>query len=249
MLRAITLDYWGTLYQGDYVRPYRLALLGDMLNQAGQPRAPDELQAAYAHGWDIFDTIWKEECRSMTIAHWLRELLAFLKADLPAAVQAGLYRPLQEALLERPPALVPGVAEVIPRLAARYRLGIISDVGLTPGRVLRELLRRDGLEACFTTMTFSDEAGATKPRPVVFERTLAALGAAPAEAAHVGDLPETDLVGARGVGMKAILFLGVSGREDGREMADGVFASYGELEDVLERLCGVSGGRGKGDAF
>jgi putative hydrolase of the HAD superfamily len=236
MLRAVTFDYWGTLYQGDFVRPYRLALLGDVLRQAGQPRTPDELQAAYAHCWDVFDVIWKREHRTMTIAHWLRELLTFLKEDIPADVQAGLYRPIQEALLERPPALVPGVAEVIPRLAARYRLGVISDVGLTPGRVLRELLRRDGLQACFSTMTFSDEAGATKPRPEVFERTLAALGVAPAEAAHVGDLPETDLAGARGVGMKAVLFLGVSARKDGREMADGVFSNYGELEKVLMGL-------------
>ena len=236
MLRAITFDYWGTLYQGDYVRPYRLALLGEVLAQAGQPRPPDELQAAYAHCWGVFDVLWKQQHRTMTVEHWLGELLAFLHIELPAEVQAGLYRPIQEALLERPPQLVPGVAEVIPRLAQRYRLGVISDVGLTPGRVLRELLRRDGLEPCFQTMTFSDEVGATKPRPEVFQHTLAALGARPEEAAHVGDLPETDLSGARGVGMKAILFLGVSGREDGRELADAVFGRYDELEEVLARF-------------
>jgi putative hydrolase of the HAD superfamily len=236
MLRAVTLDYWGTLYQGDFVRPYRLALLGELLAQTGQRRTPDELQAAYAHCWDVFDLLWKQQHRSMTIAHWLSEFLSFLQVELPPDLQAGLYPPLQEALLERPPHLVPGVAEVIPRLAARYRLGVISDVGLTPGRVLRELLRRDGLADCFRAMTFSDEVGATKPLPEVFLHTLATLEVRPEEAAHVGDLPETDLAGARGVGMKAVLFLGMSHREDGREMADGVFSSYGELEEVLARL-------------
>ena len=236
MLRAITFDYWGTLYQGDYVRPYRLALVGGMLTQAGQARTPEDLQAAYAHCWAVFDVLWKQEHRTMAIEHWLGELLAFLHVELPAEVQAGLYRPIQEALLDRPPHLVPGVAEVIPRLAGRYRLGVISDVGLTPGRVLRELLRRDGLENCFQTMTFSDEVGATKPQPEVFIHTLTALGVPPAEAAHVGDLPETDLAGAKGVGMKAVLFLGMSHREDGREMADGVFSDYAELEEVLGRF-------------
>lgn len=236
MLRAVTFDYWGTLYQGDFVRPYRLSLLGEAFAQAGQPRTPEELQAAYAHCWDIFDALWKQEHRTMPVERWLREFLAFLKVNLPSDVQAGLYRPIQECLLERPPHLVPGVEQVIPRLAARYPLGVISDVGLTPGRVLRELLRRDGLELHFRALTFSDEVGATKPLPEVFLRTLAALGARPEEAAHVGDLPETDLAGARGVGMKAVLFLGVSAREDGRSLADAAFSRYEELEEVLAGL-------------
>ena len=53
------------------------------------------------------------------------------------------------------------------------------------------------------------------------------------------DLPETDLRGARAAGMRAILFLGVSRRDDGRPMADAVFQEYGELEELLERLGGA----------
>ena len=51
---------------------------------------------------------------------------------------------------------------------------------------------------------------------------------------HVGHVRY--LAGARAVGMKAILFLGVSHRQDGRSLADGVFEEYGELEALLERL-------------
>jgi len=102
--------------------------------------------------------------------------------------------------------------------------------------VLREILRRDGLLSHFRALTFSDETGATKPLPQQFLRTLAILEARPEEAVHVGDLPETDLAGARAVGMKAVLFLGVSHRQDGRPLADAVFEEYGELEELLERL-------------
>jgi putative hydrolase of the HAD superfamily len=112
-------------------------------------------------------------------------------------------------------------------------------VGLTPGRVLRELLRRDGLLPHFRILTFSDETGAAKPRPEQFTRTLDALGVRPEQAAHIGDLPETDVVGARGVGMKALLFLGESNREDGLPLADAAFESYGELEGLLEGLDGA----------
>ncbi len=236
MLRALTFDFWGTLYQNAFGREERLDLLERALRQAGRPRRWEELEAAYEHAWQAFEQVWRQENRPFSIEEWVGEMLSFLGAELPEEVQCNLYRPLQEALLDSPPRPVPGVAEVLPRLARRYRLGLISDVGLTPGRVLREFLRRDGLFPYFRTLTFSDEAGLTKPRPEVFWRTLEALEAHPEEAAHVGDLPETDLVGARNAGMRAILFLGVSRREDGRDLADAVFTDYRELEEVLEAL-------------
>jgi putative hydrolase of the HAD superfamily len=171
-------------------------------------------------------------------------MLSFVEADLPGHVVANLWRPLEEVLLQDDgPFLVDGVTEVIPRLAGQYSLGIISDVGLTPGRVLREILRRDGLLPLFSVLTFSDETGVTKPVGEVFLRTLAALQARPEQAAHIGDLPETDVVGARSVGMRAVLFLGASNRQDGLDLADAAFEDYSELEGLLVRL-GAEGGPG-----
>jgi putative hydrolase of the HAD superfamily len=237
MLQALTFDFWGTLYQNVDGREERLHLLDQALARHSQPRSWAALEAAYQHGWSVMSRIWREEHSSATVEHWLREVLTFLEASLPEKVQAALFRPLEEVHLHGdPPQPVPGVAEVLPRLAQRYRLGLISDVGLTPGRVLRELMQRDGLLPHFQVLTFSDETGATKPLPGQFLRTLAALQARPQEAAHIGDLPETDLAGARGVGMRAILFLGISQRQDGRPLADVAFEEYGELEKVLERL-------------
>jgi HAD superfamily hydrolase (TIGR01549 family) len=242
MLRAITFDFWGTLYQNAFGREERLDILGTALADAGQQRSSEELAAAYAHGWEVFDHSWRQEHRFMTTEEWLQAMLSHLHARLPAEVCVSLRRPIEEVLLKHPPQPVPGVTTVVPRLAGRFRLGLISDVGLTPGRVLREFLRRDGLLPHFQVLTFSDETGLTKPRPEVFRRTLAGLGAQPAEAAHVGDLPETDMAGAKGAGMRAILFLGVNRREDGQAMADAVFGEYGELEEVLRRLEGEERG-------
>jgi putative hydrolase of the HAD superfamily len=97
-------------------------------------------------------------------------------------------------------------------------------------------MRRDGLLAHFDVLTFSDELGTAKPKPEPFCHTLDVLGVTAEEAAHIGDLPETDLKGARQVGMKAVLFLGVSKRADGRKLADAVFEDYGDLGHLLERL-------------
>jgi putative hydrolase of the HAD superfamily len=237
MLQALTFDFWGTLYQNVDGREERLHILDQALARHSQPRSWAALEAAYQHGWSVMSRIWREEHYSATVEQWLREVLTFLEASLPDEVRAALLRPLEEVHLHGdPPQPVPGVAQILPRLAQRYRLGLISDVGLTPGRVLRELMRHDGLLPHFQALTFSDETGATKPLPGQFLRTLALLGARPQEAAHIGDLPETDLSGARGVGMRAILFLGVSQRQDGRPLADAAFEEYGELEEILERL-------------
>ena len=241
MLQAITFDFWGTLYQNAYARDERLHLLENVLARHAQPRPWTDLEAAYRHAGAVWEHTWREEHRSLTTEHWLREMLVFLKVALPDDALTGLCRPIEEIYLRGDePRPVPGVADVLPRLARRYRLGLISDTGLTPGRILREILRRDGLLPHFRALTFSDETGAAKPLPEQFLRTLAVLEARPEQAAHVGDLPETDLAGARAVGMKAVLFLGVSQRQDGRALADGVFEEYGELEGLLKRLDGTN---------
>lgn len=239
MLHAVTFDFWGTLYQNAYARDERLHLLEKVLARHSQPRPWTALEAAYRHAGSVWERTWREEQRSIAVEHWLREMLAFLKVALSDETLAGLCRPIEEILLRGDaPRPVPGVAEVLPRLSRRYRLGLISDTGLTPGRVLRGILRRDGLLPHFRALTFSDETGAAKPRPEQFLRTLNILEAQPEDAAHIGDLPETDIAGAQAIGMKAVLFLGVSHRQDGRPLADAVFEKYSEIEKVLKNLTG-----------
>ena len=237
MLHAVTFDFWQTLYQGTFAQEERLRLLEETLARHSQSRPYADLKAAYRHTLSIWERFWREEHRSITSERWLHEILLALDADLPEDVLTDLCRSIEEILLHSDgPRLVPGVAETLPRLSRRYRLGIISDTGLTPGRVLRKLLHRDGLLLHFHALTFSDETGTTKPLPEQFLRTLDALKARPEQSAHIGDLPETDLVGARAVGMKAVLFLGESRRQDGRTMADATFEKYDELENLLEKL-------------
>jgi putative hydrolase of the HAD superfamily len=237
MLQALTFDFWGTLYQNANGKEERLRLLGDALGRHGQSRGKADLEAAYRHVWTIWERVWTKEHRSISVEDWLHEALAFLEADLPQDEIAGLCQPIEEVFLnDGMPQAVPGVEAVLPRLSTRYRMGIISDTGLTPGRVLRKVLERDDLLRHFRVLTFSDETGATKPLPQQFTRTLEVLETSPEKAAHIGDLPETDLVGARGVGMRSVLFLGVSDRQDGIPLADAAFEAYGQLEELLENL-------------
>ncbi|MDX2163557.1 MAG: HAD family hydrolase [bacterium] len=49
------------------------------------------------------------------------------------------------------------------------------------------------------------DVGYLKPHPAIFELALKKIGAAPEETVFVGDDPEADVVGAQGMGMKAVL--------------------------------------------
>jgi putative hydrolase of the HAD superfamily len=236
-LKALTFDFWGTLYQNTDARAERLRLLGDTLEGHGYRQTREKLDAAYSHARSVWGQVWREEQHSIPIERWLDELLGHLDAQLPEYAEEALGRAMEEVYLRGDePRPVCGVAEVVPMLAQRFRLGLISDTGLTPGRVLRQVMDRDGLLSHFDVLTFSDELGMAKPQPGPFLHTLRQLDAIPEKAAHIGDLPETDLRGAREVGMKTILFLGVSHRDDGRRLADGIFVDYSELEELLNRV-------------
>jgi HAD superfamily hydrolase (TIGR01450 family) len=71
-----------------------------------------------------------------------------------------------------------------------------------------------------------------KPEPPLFRIALRRLGLAPAQAAMVGDSPESDVAGGRGVGMRTVLYA-PAGAPAGA--ADVVVRSWSELA----RLAGV----------
>ncbi len=89
-------------------------------------------------------------------------------------------------------------------LSPRYKMAIVSDSGITPGRFVRQVLRELEILGYFESTVFSDEVGFCKPNRVMFERALGELGVGPREAVHVGDLLHTDVAGAKAMGMKAV---------------------------------------------
>ena len=67
------------------------------------------------------------------------------------------------------------------------------------------LHRHLGLEPYLDFVVTSDEVGADKPKPPIFLEALDRAGVSAAEAIHVGDQYELDVVGARGAGISPIL--------------------------------------------
>ena len=93
---------------------------------------------------------------------------------------------------------------ILEKLSKKYKLGLISDTGQTSGRILREILKKDGIYDYFLVHSFSDEMGVSKPNKKIFEMTLKKLCSLPANTVHIGDNIATDICGAINYGLKAI---------------------------------------------
>lgn len=81
------------------------------------------------------------------------------------------------------------------------KLGVVSNFDSR----LKEILRACGLLSHFSFLITSEEAGAAKPDPVVFERALQRCGVPASSVAHVGDHYLNDYVASRSVGIHGFL--------------------------------------------
>jgi putative hydrolase of the HAD superfamily len=168
------------------------------------------------------------------------ERVAYIFKNLGVPFDEGLAaltaRRLEDAALEGDLVPLPGTLEAIPALAENHPLGIVSDTGLTPGRVIRELLARQNFARYFYAMSFSDETGVVKPQREAFLKALEAMGVPPAEALHTGDLPRADIEGAKNAGYAyAVLYTGRAER-DPTVAPDAVIKDHRELVKMLPRL-------------
>ena len=97
---------------------------------------------------------------------------------------------------------VPGAREVLEDLKeSGYLLGVISN---SDGR-LEALLDEVGLTEHFSVIVDSRVVGFEKPDPRIFRWALERAAVSPDQAVYVGDFYSLDVVGARRVGLDAIL--------------------------------------------
>ena len=248
-ITSITFDFWATLYQtrSRNNNLQRLFNLKEMVEQhSGHTFNLEQFQAAVRVARHTWSRIWTQECRTIPADEWLQIMQAHLGITLEPARLRALQTYMEDSILVDQPTLAPHAADVLAQLAARHKLAVISDTGLSPGRVLRQLLERDGIAGHFSHLTFSDELGRSKPHPDAFLSTLHALDVNPQQAVHVGDLLRTDIAGAQGVGMKAVQYTGITtddwlaATEAPAQTVtpDAVISSHTQLEPLLHRWNG-----------
>jgi putative hydrolase of the HAD superfamily len=213
VIRLVTFDFWDTLVTDSPAnlraqRVLRVTAIRRALLDAGEPLSEVEAEEVHERsGAELAERFWSRN-RDPSPEEQLRIVLDIhrpgVSARLAPPAFAAALAAYTEPVLAHPPDLSPGAAEAVRALADRgVLIGIVSNTGRTPGLVLRRVLERHGLLRHFGPVTYSDEVGVRKPDAEIFLRTLAAAGVAPAEALHIGDNPDADVVGAQGVGMRA----------------------------------------------
>ena len=246
-LEAITFDLWDTMIADETDEPRRKAL-----GLAPKPRARrDLLHAALGrHGaipyetlstaYDVadaaFNKVWKGHAVTWTVAERLGVLLAGLGRELPAADFERVVEATENMEGEVPPDPVPGIAEALAALAGRYKLCVVSDALISPGRVLRRILDHHGIAHHFDGFVFSDEIGCSKPDARMFQSAADRLGVALGRMLHVGDREHNDVKGPQALGMKAVLFTAVRKADEAGTSADAVCSDHADLPAIVERL-------------
>ncbi|HET8956057.1 MAG TPA: HAD family hydrolase [Solirubrobacterales bacterium] len=238
MIAAVTFDFWNTIARvptGAMTEARQRGIAAALRSSEVEVEADLMLDALRQVGLD-WERAWAQG-RHLPPHEAAADLVRHLGVEGAARemVAEAFLGAGREVELE----LAPGIGPALEALAEReIRLGIVCDVGFSGGELLRELLDREGLLAHFSGWAFSDEVGHYKPAPEIFEAALAALGAEPGEAMHVGDLRRTDVAGAAAHGMRTVRYRGMNdeGEADSGPEAEFVLDSHAELFELVERL-------------
>ena len=241
-IEAITFDLWQTLILDDRElgrdrTRRRLEGALEALTGAGYDFSPEQIQEAYRSCFRTCRAIHNQE-KDVTFDEQVNIFIDNIDENLSKRLDAQVAGRISywyaEAFFEFPPPVAPGVYEVLEEVRRMgYRVGMISNTGMTPGRLFRRYLAQHNILDFFQALIFSDEVRLCKPSTEMFHMTLEALGTTPDKAVHLGDHIVNDILGGNRAGMRTVLL----GKAEGQEkVADPhlQILSLEELPRVLE---------------
>lgn len=229
-LKAVFIDVGNTLL---YEKPSRFEIYAEGARRRGSDvttpamqelmrRAHREIPAEVGGAFRYTDP-WFEIYIDRIFHHYL----GIARVELPG-VHDELFGRFSQAETFT---LHPGGDELLDDLARRgLQVGIVSNWSAR----LPSLLERLGIAQRVDFVLCSAIERAEKPDAVIFERALKLADVEPHEALHAGDDFEKDVLGARRVGMRAVL-VDHAGTHASREVPR--VRDLVELRELIARLC------------
>lgn len=203
--RAVLFDLGGTL-----LVMRRDRIFHKVLTEAGYSVSLERIHSAYLS----IEPQWLTRYGNKQLspketeeAYRVKDTMAFCYAVPERADQAPLVSSLAterwpELEKQVPYELYPDAEPLLARLSSEgYLTGLVSNAPPDARKVVEAL----GLHKYMQSIVISGSVGCSKPGPEIFRLALRDLGAVTQEAVHVGDVFESDVVGARSAGVEGIL--------------------------------------------
>ena len=205
MIKAVSFDFYNTLVR--FWPP-----LEEIQRSACHELGLTVSEQSITHGYAVADVLFNRENEDRPLSHRTNEerleffgryeQLILETAGVP--VSLDLAQKVWNMAMTVPKDFVP-FPDSIPALEglreAGYRVGIITNLR----RDLDELCLNSGLTPYLDFAVGSEEVGIEKPHPAIFNVALEQAQVVAEECLHVGDQVRSDVLGAQGVGMPAVL--------------------------------------------
>ena len=223
---AVFFDLDGTLVsERTGVREARTAI-GTRLNELGLYKKPASAFADTVEmviGGILEDNDWQWPLW-LHSEEWLRRTLAVAEVTASEDEFRELNQVYRDERSDRAEA-IQGWPEALAAARKHGPIGLITN--FNDGPMQREKIRGAGLEGQFDGVYISGEIGVWKPERGIFEHAANDLGVAPRECVHIGNNIQSDVEGALGAGMMAVLV-----EEDDRPRPAGLDGDVAWCEDL-----------------
>lgn len=243
-IKAITIDFWNTLFDssnGINRNNVRQRALIKAIDKHGLSVSGEEYNNAVQASWAMFNEVWHQEHRTPSPKDLVSYIWNYLNLPEDSDAINEVLKAFEDSILLAPPKLIAGVKQSLALLKVNYKLAIVSDTGFSPGSVMRTLLKTTGIFDYFDAFSFSNETGVSKPDPKAFYAVLNELKCEPANALHIGDIERTDIIGAKSISMKAILYDGdptafLNQSNPLNSIADARVSSWFDIPEIVNKI-------------
>jgi len=241
MITAVTFDLWNTLITSISYNKIRFNFLIKYFESNKFIFDFEELKSQFDKFFTLERYISNTYSNNIIINHIFTEdriinLFNALNISFHQKEINLLKENFEKAIFKNPPKLKLKVKETLKKLASDYKIGLISDIGITPGHFLKKIMKKYQILQYFDTLIFSDEIGYYKPHPLLFETALKNLMVKPQNAIHIGDLLETDIQGAKNYNMLSVWINDLSIPRSVDIQPDYEIRQISEVVDIIRNL-------------
>ena len=207
MIKAVFFDWFNTLARYE---PPREKLHSQALRESGIELSPEEIMPGLLAADSYFfeenanSPVERREPgkRAEVYRRYYNMMLTRAGVQVDQALLVKIMKRVEELFKGATFVLFDDVLAILKTLKERKLiLGLLTNAT----RGLVSIHRKLGLEPYLDFVVTSEEAGADKPNPLIFQTALQRAGVEASEVVHVGDQYKLDVVGARGVGINPIL--------------------------------------------